>query len=315
MNKQAYKQFCDQTPHLPIFFKEWWLNAIYNDNWQCLTHNEGEQITAILPYQLKHTLCYKTIMPAPLTPYTGIYLNLPPELNNNKKYSLQNKALQDIAQQLDNLKISFYTQKYHPTITNWLGLLWNNFQCTTHYTYQFHNLQDLDYTFNQIDKEYRRRIKKHQDQLSLTQDITIEDFYQINNLTYKKQNINCPFTFDYFQRLDTSATLHNASRKLALLDPQGTPIAITYLIIDQNTCYQIFSGSNPAYSHLNPPTILLWKALQYAHSQGCTTYDFTGSIKPNIETFIRHFGATQTPYFYIQKHYSKTYKLLRTLKR
>lgn len=314
MNRQAYKQFCDQTPDLPIFYQEWWLNAIYNNNWQCLTHNEGEQITAILPYQLKHTLCYKTIMPAPLTPYTGVYLNLPPQLNNNKKYSLENKALQDLAQQLNNLKLSFYTQKFHPSITNWLGFLWSGFQCTTHYTYRFQHLQDLDYTFNQIDKEYRRRIKKHQDQLTLTQNLNTKDFYYINNLTYQKQHIPCPFTQDYFQRLDTAATTHNASHKLALTTPEGKHIAIAYLIIDHHTCYQIFSGSDPSYYHLNAPSILLWKSLQYAHSKGCTTYDFTGSIKPNIETFIRHFGATQTPYFYIQNQYSTTYKLLRKIK-
>ena len=66
---------------------------------------------------------------------------------------------------------------------------------------------------------------------------------------------------------------------------------------------------------LNAPTLLLWHSLQYANQKGCKIYDFTGSIMPQIETFIRHFGAEQTPYFYIEKQYSKIYSLLRKLKR
>jgi lipid II:glycine glycyltransferase (peptidoglycan interpeptide bridge formation enzyme) len=173
----------------------------------------------------------------------------------------------------------------------------------------------LESTFNQIDKEYRRKIKKEENNLQLTEDISTEEFYKINSLTYQKQNTTCPFSFEFFKKLDEECTKQNAGKKLCLKDSQNNILAITYLILDKENCYQLFSGADPKYRTLNAPSILLWKAIQYAQAQGCKTYDFTGSIMPTIETFIRHFGAEQTPYFYIEQHYSKTYKLLRTLKR
>ncbi len=314
-NKEEYKKFCNKNPQLPIFYKEWWLDLVYNNNWDCLIYKEGEETLGIMPYSIKQKLCFKTIMPPMLTPFAGPFLSLPQEIGNNKQYSLENKTLQHFAQEINKLKLAFFTQKFNYNIKNWLGFLWNGFQATTHYSYRFTQINDLESTFNQIDKEYRRKIKKEENNLQLTEDISTEEFYKINSLTYQKQNTTCPFSFEFFKKLDEECTKQKAGKKLCLKDSQNNILAITYLILDKENCYQLFSGADPKYRTLNAPSILLWKAIQYAQAQGCKTYDFTGSIMPTIETFIRHFGAEQTPYFYIEQHYSKTYKLLRTLKR
>lgn len=313
-NKEEYKKFCNKNPQLPIFYKEWWLDLVYNKNWDCFSYKEGEEILGIMPYSIKQTLCFKTIMPPLLTPFAGPYLSLPQNIGNNKQYSLENKALQYFAQEIDKQNLAFFTQKFNYETKNWLGFLWNNFTAHTHYTYRFTNIEDLDYTFNQIDKEYRRKIRKEENNLQLTEDINTEDFYKINLLTYQKQNTKCPFSFEFFKNLDTLCTQENVGKKLALKDSQNNILAITYLIFDNNTCYQLFSGADSKYRSLNAPSVILWKAIQYASQRNCKIYDFTGSIMPTIETFIRHFGAEQTPYFYVEKHYSKIYKLLRKLK-
>ncbi len=315
MTKQDYQTFCQQNPNLPFYYQEWWLNTIYNNNWDCIIYKEGEEIIGILPYSIKKNLCFRTIMPALLMPYSGPYLCLPQNIGNNKTYSIENKALQHFAKELDKLNLDFYTQKFNPQIKNWLGFLWNKFSATPHYTYRFTNLENIEETFEQIDKEYRRKIRKTQDQLTFCDNLSIDQIYEINTLTYKKQNTTCPFSFDYLSRIDQQATKQGKAIKSGLKDKEGNILAINYLIIDNQICYQLFSGSNPHFSQLNAPSILLWKSLQYAKEQNCKIYDFTGSIMPQIETFIRHFGAEQTQYFYVQKQYSKIYSLLRKLKR
>ena len=47
MNNQDYKTFCNQTPNLPFYYQEWWLNAIYNNDWNCIIYKEGEEIKII----------------------------------------------------------------------------------------------------------------------------------------------------------------------------------------------------------------------------------------------------------------------------
>lgn len=314
-NKEQYDLFCERNPQLPFYYQQWWLNAIYNNDWDVITYKEGEEILGILPYSIKKNLCFRTIMPPLLSPYAGPYLSLPQNIGNNKTYSIENKALQHFAKQLDNLNLDFYTQKFNPEIKNWLGFLWNKFSATPHYTYRFTNLENIEETFEQIDKEYRRKIRKSQDQLFLSEEITAKDFYSLNLLTYKKQNTTCPFSFEYFEKIDNACQQQGKGKKLALKDYSGNILAITYLILDNKICYQLFSGADPRFSNLNAPSVLLWQSLQYASKQGCKIYDFTGSIMPQIETFIRHFGAEQTPYFYMQKQYSKIYSILRKLKR
>ena len=315
MSKDAYNKFSTQNPNLPFYYQEWWLNALYNNNWECLIYQEGEEIIGIMPYSIKKTLCFKTIMPPLLSPYQGPYLSLPQNIGNSKTYSIENKALQYFSNGLNKLGLHFYTQKFNPQIKNWLGFLWNGFRSTTHYTYRFTNLENIEETFNQIDKEYRRKIRKTQDQVFFTDTLSTEEVYKINILTYQKQNKTSPFSFEYFSRLDKEATKQGKAIKAGLKDKEGNILATNYLIIDNEVCYQLFSASDTKYSQLNAPTLLLWHSLQYANQKGCKIYDFTGSIMPQIETFIRHFGAEQTPYFYIEKQYSKIYSLLRKLKR
>ena len=314
-NKEQYNLFCERNPQLPFYYQQWWLNSIYYNDWECITYKEGEEILGILPYSIKKNLCFRTIMPPLLSPYTGPYLSLPQNIGNNKTYSLENKALQHFAKELDKLNLDFYTQKFNPQIKNWLGFLWNKFSATPHYTYRFTNLENIEETFEQIDKEYRRKIRKTQDQLTFCDNLSIDQIYEINTLTYKKQNTICPFSFDYLARIDQQATKQGKAIKSGLKDKEGNILAINYLIIDNEVCYQLFCAADTRFSHLNAPSILLWKSLQYAKEKNCKIYDFTGSIMPQIETFIRHFGAEQTQYFYVQKQYSKIYSLLRKLKR
>ena len=42
--------------------------------------------------------------------------------------------------------------------------------------------------------------------------------------------------------------------------------------------------------------------------------DFTGSMMKNVEKFLRFYGATQTPYFLIEKKFSKLYTILKNIK-
>ena len=48
--KELYRKFCADEESLPIFSKDWWLDAVCGDDWDvCLVEKEG-QILATLPY-------------------------------------------------------------------------------------------------------------------------------------------------------------------------------------------------------------------------------------------------------------------------
>ena len=91
--------------------------------------------------------------------------------------------------------------------------------------------------------------------------------------------------------------------------------SVTYVICSGDVWHSIFAGSDPESRSANAATLLLWRILEDASAAGCREYNFNGSMMRPIETFIRHFGAEQTPYMMIEKQYSGLYTFLKSLKK
>jgi hypothetical protein len=45
----------------------------------------------------------------------------------------------------------------------------------------------------------------------------------------------------------------------------------------------------------------MWAAIKFAKDLGLRSFDFEGSISPDIEKYFRGFGGTLTPYYQINK--------------
>lgn len=313
-NKDKFISFCQSNQSIPIFMQYWWLDAVSGDNWDVILMEENNKIIAFLPYFLHKKYCFKSIIPPHLTPIGGVWLSYEQGMNQTSRYTYEIKVMDFIAKEIDKLKIDFFSQKFNHQITNWLGFYWNGFKQTTCYTYRVLTLNDLEKTFSSFESTVKKRIRKLQDNFIITTDITEEEFYQINSLTYKRQGIKCPFSFELFQKIEKACKERDCSKMFAIKDKEGNIHSVSYVLFDNDICYGLFSGTNPEYRKSNSPTILLWEVLKYASNRGCTQYDYTGSMMKQVEIFIRHFGTIQTPYFLIEKNYSKLYTLLRSLK-
>ena len=52
--KKKYRKFCKTQSSIPIFSKDWWLDAVCGeDNWDVVLVEKGEEISASMPYYLK----------------------------------------------------------------------------------------------------------------------------------------------------------------------------------------------------------------------------------------------------------------------
>lgn len=52
--KEQYRQFCQNEKDIPIFSKDWWLDAVCGvDNWDVVLVEKGGQIVGALPYFVK----------------------------------------------------------------------------------------------------------------------------------------------------------------------------------------------------------------------------------------------------------------------
>lgn len=101
---------------------------------------------------------------------------------------------------------------------------------------------------------------------------------------------------------------------LFAVDAQGKPHASVYLVWDAKTIYSLMRGSDPILRTSGATSLLMWKAIEFASSQG-KRFDFAGSWVESIERFVRAFGGRQTPFFEVSKINSKLVPGYRTLKR
>jgi hypothetical protein len=59
--------------------------------------------------------------------------------------------------------------------------------------------------------------------------------------------------------------------------------------------------------------LLLWEGIQFAAAKKCT-FDFEGSMIPNVENMFRSFGGKLTPYSKIYKGGNFVFRLLSNIK-
>ena len=54
-NKEKYSEFCQKEKNIPIFSKDWWLDAVCGENnWDVALVEKGGQIMASMPYYTKN---------------------------------------------------------------------------------------------------------------------------------------------------------------------------------------------------------------------------------------------------------------------
>jgi lipid II:glycine glycyltransferase (peptidoglycan interpeptide bridge formation enzyme) len=144
--------------------------------------------------------------------------------------------------------------------------------------------------------------------------ISVSDFWQTNKKSFDRQNIAIPYNYALFEAMMTKSQERNLGLALHTTDEQGQIIACLFVVFDRDCCHALLCGTDPKLRDSNATTLLYWEAIRYAKEKNMLSFDFSGSMLEGVESFYRHFGAEQTPYYLIERRYSKIYSLLRSLK-
>jgi hypothetical protein len=300
-SKEKYRQLCKEDNSIPIFSKDWWMDAVCGeDNWDVLVVEKGGQIVASMPIYIKEKYGLKYITQPKLTQTNGIHIIYPENQKYEKRLSHEKKVMNEIIGQLEQLNLAYYQQNFHYSVTNWLPFYWKGFEQTTRYTYVIDDLSDLDKVFDNFSKSARNHIRKANKKLDVVESEDIEKFYTINQMTFNRQGVDPSYSIEYLQRIDYACRKNNCRKILFAMDKDGNINTAIYLIWDKNSAYLIMSGSNPKYRGNNAKLLLVWEAIKYL-SEKVTKFDFEGSMIERIAEYNKNFGAVQKPYFTISK--------------
>jgi len=274
------------------------LDIVAPDQYKILTVKKGQDIAAAWPIiKKKKNGVVLSTMP-PLTQTLGILFR-PSNAKYTKQLSEQKKNINQLLGEFPGCH--YISQNFNYNFTNWLPLYWVGFQQTTRYTYVLEDLVDLNAVWSGMRENIRSDIRKAQKKgIEVREDLDIDLFLNVNELTFKRQGKKLPYSRGFVKRLDKKCKEKNARKMFFAIDSQNRVHAVLYLVWDKNSAYYLMGGGDPELRSSGATSLLMWEAIKFA-STVTKKFDFEGSMIEPVERFFRAFGARQLPYFNIYR--------------
>ena len=217
--KKKYRELCQNENSIPLFSKDWWLDAVIGDqNWNVAVVIKGEEIAATMPYVTKTRFGFKLCTMPPFTQTLGPWFKLR-AIKYTKQLAQQKDLMFKLIEQLP--KYDYFLQYWNYKHTNWLPFYWKGFKQTTSYTYVIEDLTDLDKVWSGFRENIRTDIRKSTSRfnLSVNDNPNLADFIDLHEKVFERQGIKMPFSKEVLLRLDQRCVKRNARKMFIAIGP------------------------------------------------------------------------------------------------
>lgn len=304
-SKRRYRAFCEPPSPIPIFSRDWWMDALVGpEGWDVALVEKHGQIVGSMVFTVGRRLGFNWSSHPPLTQILGPWVR-PAGGKATTALAFEKDVLGALADALP--PFAHFVQNWHHSQTNWLPFYWRGFSQTTRYTYVLPGLVEEKEIWTGMDGSVRSHIRKASSRfgLKVRADRSLDDFLPLNRMTYGRQQLAVPYGDALVRRLDAACAARNCRRILIAEDAQGRRHAGEYLVWDEHSAYCLMGGSDPELRNSGATGLCLWEAIRFA--SGVTqSFDFCGSMIESIERQFRAFGAERRPYFRVWKTRSRT---------
>lgn len=300
MNKEKYKKFCEEN-YVPIYSKPWWMDAVCGaDNWDVWLYENSGKIQAAMPYYKQIRGNYYYITKAPLTQNNGLIISYPDNQKLDRRQSFEEKIIDEAVKYIKELGVDVYEQQYMYTFKNFLPFFWNGFTMIPRVTYVIEDTSDMERVEKGFSSNYRKKIKKGRKNTVSFSEINPEVFYKEHEKIFLRQGLNCPFSYDFWMKLQKECIERGAGEMIAAKDEKGTVLSLIFVVRDEKSMYLLLGGEIPEHSSLQTYTALVHHSIQLASQRGLK-FDFEGSVIKRINHAMREYGGTPKRYFRIRK--------------
>ncbi len=309
---KTYRQICTDNPDIPIFCKDWYLDAVCGpNNWTCYYYEEqGRTLSAWPVYLKKMNNFFMTSQMPHLTQFLSPWIDFSDCNSPSKKIDRINKVQEHFAKHTHN--ISYISTKLSPKMQNLLGLHWNGFQSKVNYTYKLFDIKQHSELLNSFSNTNKRYIKKYKNRATIKEINDPELLYKKHEQWLQQQGKSISYDKEFICQLFSECNKRDAS-KILWADVDGELLAAILLIWDASCAYHLITTVSPNTEHRGINSFLVFEAIKEM-SSFVDCYDFEGSMLRGVEYYYRSFGSTQTAYYTISKSNSIAYNFKLAIK-
>ncbi|MEY3368642.1 MAG: hypothetical protein RI973_1797, partial [Bacteroidota bacterium] len=266
-----------------------------------------------LPYLLSNRAGLRIIRMPPLTPYLGAWLDYSGCSQKRVcRHDFETEVLSELISQLP--RATWYHQVHPPQLQNWLPFHWKGYRQSTRYTYLLEE-KDEEATWRGLEDIVRNKIRKAEKEgIRVGEESDLAFLRQVCRSTFGHQGLASPFELPLLDGLHAAISSRRQGQILVARDAAGAVHAALYLVWDQDAAYCWIMGADTRLRRSGAVQFLLWQAIRQAISMG-KTFNFEGSMLPQIEPVFRAFGGERRPVHQIFKASNRLLDALFTLLR
>ena len=312
LNKTEYRQFCKEKKNqIPLFFQPYWLDAVGGEQgWDVVIHKSQNKILGVLPFGLSKKLLLHKIANPILSPRLGVYFVYPEnQEKEERRISFEHRVSKELIAKLPSH--FYFNLTFHIGFKNWMSFYWEGFKQTTKYTFVIPASVTKDQAYKNIKSKTKNIIRKAEPSLQISK-CSLDIFWDLNQKTFARQSLKVPYTKEIINSIQDALSPRNQISIYQAMDADHKVHASILLVHDNRTTYCLAIGSDEAYRNSGAIPLLLWNAIKKSIDDG-RSFDFEGSMMPNVEPVFRNFGGSQTAYFQIYKSANRFTDALLTL--
>ncbi len=281
-----------------VFNSSEWL-SIYNNELKVFgIYNPDNKIIGGFHLYFSKLKGLSYIKNPPFTPHIGLFYNNI-STNHSSKLSFDKQIIGLVCDFISNQKFKLLTIALPDSVIDTQPFFNQKYKVVPNYTYQLDLEQTKELLYSNLSSDKRTVIKKIEKNEI---DIRLENNYQLifdivtKTLRNKGKSTNSKLLnkilFQYANSNNSFAytTYHN-----------NIPSSTAFFIHDNKCAYYLLGGTNPDNKNTNAGIASLWKGVEHAKQLNLKTFDFEGSMLPEVEKFFRGFGGNLTPYYTINK--------------
>jgi hypothetical protein len=298
-----YDAFVAASPQGTVFARSWWLDATAGPgNWKhAEVRDAAGKIVAAWPVTVRTTRLGAVLGGPRLTPYLGPLLS---ESDGPPHGSREIELLEGLVEALR--PYAHLDARCSPRFDYWTPLAWHGFTQTTHYTWRLEDVSDEEATHARFRKSTRSTISRAKRDGLAVEPGTVDDLLALQKRTFERHDRSGP-PEALVRRIAAAAAAHDAGEIRVARDPEGRPHSAALFVWDERSTWYLAAGNDTELRASGGAAFLLWEAIRDAGRRG-TAFDFEGSMLRPIESFVRGFGGTPTPYSIVRHTPSRAWR-------